>query len=414
MKKTLIKRIATCFASLYFLPFWHLQKLLKRDENLWLFGSTNSNTDSDNGYTFFEFVNKNYNNVKTVWVTQQPSVYERMRAEGYYNVEMSNSLKGKLACLRAGVCFISIGPTETNKKYINGIRQIVLWHSMAIKQIAYDMEAFHQKKMSKKETALTRFEKFCMPYLFNLNAECVFVTSEFFIPIFASAFKLPPEKVIPLGQPKNDAFFYETTEKLISHLNEKFKDPLKIIYMPTFRDDLRNSGKQFNPFDEFGFDTKGIMEMLERNNAVFLYKCHNHDGIVKVSNLSERFIILTPEKYHDPYTLLKDVDILVTDYSSVYFDFLLTKKPIILAPFDIDIYQAMRPFYYDYFENIEGCVVYNWNEFIKAIDEHKYFNPSDEVCRKFNKYQDGRSCERILGFMKSYLANSSNMRQKSV
>lgn len=402
MKKTFLTRIATCVASLPFLPFWHLEKLLKRDSNLWLFGSMNSDTDSDNGYTFFEYVNRHYKDVKTVWVTQQPSVYQRMRAAGYENVEMSNTCRGKRACLRAGICFISIGPTETNKRYINGIRQIVLWHSMPIKQIANDYESCLTKKMSKKEQFLRKLERRCMPYLYNLNAECVFVTSEFFKPYFASAFSLSPEKAIPLGQPKNDAFFYDTTENLISQLNEEFDKPLKIIYMPTFRDNLRNSGRQFNPFGGFGFDAERFVEMLEKKNAIFLYKCHNHDGVVNVASLSNRFILLTPEKYNDPYTLLKDVDILMTDYSSVYFDFLLTKKPIILAPFDLEEYQAMRPFYYDYLENIEGCVVNNWDEFISAIEEHKYFTPSEEVCRKFNKFQDGKSCERVLDYMKDH------------
>lgn len=400
MKKNSMIRIAQCLAALPFLPLWHLQKLLKRDKNIWLFGSSNFNTDSDNGYTFFEYVNKNYKDVKTVWVTQHPAVYKKMRANGYKNVEMSNTFKGRMACLRAGICFISTGPTETNKRFINGIQQIVLWHSMAIKQIGNDWDTYLQKSMNKKEKTLLRFEKFCMPYLHNMKAECVLVTSEFFIPYFASAFNLNPKKVLILGQPKNDVFFYDTTEILIHQLDEKYNHPLKIVYMPTFRDNLRNSGRQFNPFDGFGFDAERFSEMLEKKNVVFLYKCHNHDGIVNVANLSERFVLLTPEKYHDPYTLLKDIDILMTDYSSVYFDFLLTKKPIILAPFDLEEYQAMRPFYYDYLENIEGCVVNNWSEFIEAIDAHKYFTPSEEVCRKFNKFQDGKSCERVLDYMK--------------
>ncbi|MBQ3710708.1 MAG: CDP-glycerol glycerophosphotransferase family protein [Bacteroidales bacterium] len=412
MKASAIKRYLQCIAALPFLPFWHLQKKIKRDENLWLFGSSNNSTDSDNGYTFFKYVNENYKDVRTIWVTQQKSVYEKIKAEGYLNVAMSNSKKGRRACLHAGLCFISIGPTETNKRYINGIKQIVLWHSMPIKVIGNDFEALLQKNRSKQETRLLSFEKFCMPYLHNMKPACFFSTSEFFTPIITSAFGLSPDKICPLGQPKNDAFFYDATEDLITQINEKFDHPLKIVYMPTFRDNLRNSGKQFNAFDGFGFDKERFSEMLEKENVVFLFKCHNHDGFVQVDNISNRFILLTPDKYNDPYTLLKDIDILMTDYSSVYFDFLLTKKPIILAPFDLEKYQAQRPFYFDYSKNIEGCVVNNWNEFIEAIEGHKYLNPSDEVCRKFNKFQDGQSCERILEYVKDHFVNPSNKSQK--
>lgn len=408
MKKSSIVRLAQCVAALPFLPFWHLQKLLKRDEKLWLFGSANSSTDSDNGFTFFEYTTRNFKDVKTVWVTQQKSVYDEMRAKGFDNVEMSNTLKGKRACLRAGICFVTTGPTETNKRYINGSRQVFLWHSMPIKVIGKDWEAFLQKKRNKSEDFLLRLERLCMPYLYNMNAECAFITAEFFIPFISSAFGLAPERIIPLGQPKNDAFFSSDKERLIDQLDKQFNHPTKIVYMPTFRDDLRKAGKSFNPFNSFGFDAERFKEMLEKSNSVFLYKSHNHDGLVDVVNNNERFILLTPAKYHDPYTLLKDVDVLITDYSSVYFDFLLTKKPIILAPFDIQEYLATRPFYYDYYEHIEGCVCKNWGEVAEAIEQHKYFNPSEETCRKFNKFYDGHNCERILDYMKTHYIESND------
>lgn len=403
-----IKRAATCIAALPFLPFWYLQKLLKRDPNLWLFGSTNSNTDSDNCYTLFQYVNKNYKEVRTVWVTRQKSVYDRMKSEGYDNIEMSNTFRGKMACLQAGVELISVGPAETNKRYINGIRQFLFWHSMLLKIIGKDNEAFLQKNSGKKERFLHAFEHFSMPYLFNLKPERTFISSDFFNPMFASAFEIKPESILPIGQPRNDVFFSETTEDIINQINTKYNNPTKIIYMPTFRDNLRNEGKQFNPFNDYGFNPKAFTELLENNNIVFLYKCHNHDGMTDIENFSDRFILLTPEKYQDTYTVLKDVDILMTDYSGVYFDFLLTKKPIILAPFDIEEYQRMRPFYYDYYENIEGCVVHDWNEFIDAVKEHKYFFPSEKTCNKYNKFQDGNNCERILEYLKAYLQSDKS------
>lgn len=408
MKKNSIFRIAQCVAALPFLPFWHLQKCLKRDKNLWLFGSANNSTDSDNGFTFFDYVCHNFKEVKAVWVTQKKTVYDNLRAKGYNNVEMSNTIRGKRVCLRAGLCFVTTGPTETNKRYINGAFQLFLWHSMPIKIIGNDWEAYLRKKRSKKERFLLQLERFCMPYLYNMKADCAFITSEFFVPYICSAFGISPEQNIPIGQPKNDAFFADKKEKLISQLDSRFDHPTKIVYMPTFRDDMRNAGQQFNPFGGFGFDSEKFKEMLDKNNVVFLYKSHNHDGLVNVACNSERFIILTPEQYQDPYTLLKDVDLLITDYSSVYFDFLLTKKPIILAPFDIVAYQAMRPFYFDYYDQIEGCICRNWDEIIEAIKQRKYFEPSEETCRKFNKYQDGDNCKRILAYVKTHYMDAKN------
>ena len=404
MKKSAVIRVATCLLAWFFLPFWYLEKLFKRDSNLWLFGSMNNKTDSDNCFVFFKYLHDNHKDKKIVWVTRFKVVYDKLLALGY-NVMMANSREGKKACLKAGVAFISQGAAETNKKYINGIKQVFLWHGMPMKIIGCDAEKHENARISRTERALRRLEKFSLPYLFNNKPTLFISTSDFFAPIFASAFKINEKNVIPLGQPRNDVFFFNKSESIVNQLNIRFNNPLKIFFMPTFRDNLTASGKQFNPFDNFNFSAQKFNSFLEKNNVVCIYKGHNHEGIVNIFNqLGERFVIVSPQNCEDPYTLLKDIDILMTDYSSVYFDFLLLKKPVILATFDYDDYlKESRPFYFDYKKEIDGVKVNDWNEFMDVVENQRYYIPSEETCNKFHKFSDGKSSERLFNYLSENL-----------
>jgi CDP-glycerol glycerophosphotransferase len=100
--------------------------------------------------------------------------------------------------------------------------------------------------------------------------------------------------------------------------------------------------------------------------------------------------------YQDMYTLIKDVDILITDYSSIYFDYLLLRKPVILAPFDYKDYMASsRDFYFDYDTTIQGVRAYNWQELSQIIREKRYYFPAYAL-NALHFHKDGQSTKRIV------------------
>jgi CDP-glycerol glycerophosphotransferase (TagB/SpsB family) len=94
----------------------------------------------------------------------------------------------------------------------------------------------------------------------------------------------------------------------------------------------------------------------------------------------------------------------MTDYSSVYFDFLLLNKPIILTPFDKKEYLATsREMYFDYEKEIEGIRANDWNEVINILKEKKYYVPSKKTIDKFNEHQDGNSTKRVTDYIYSMI-----------
>ena len=123
----------------------------------------------------------------------------------------------------------------------------------------------------------------------------------------------------------------------------------------------------------------------------------------KQVSLNNRIISINDDMYDDLYRFLKDVDLLITDYSGMYFDFLLTRKPIILFPFDYEEYVSSRPIYFDY-NLLRAHKVYSWDSLMTAIEKREYSSPCEEEISFFHSYKDARSSERVCQKIKEMIS----------
>ena len=120
---------------------------------------------------------------------------------------------------------------------------------------------------------------------------------------------------------------------------------------------------------------------------------------------SERFINVIDNPLLDVYDLIKDTDILMTDYSSIYFDFLPLLKPVILTPFDFDSYtQNYRGQYYDYRQELPSIKAFNWNEVCDILEKKSYFPLTKAQTLKYHKYIDGNSSARLTEEIRKILS----------
>ena len=117
--------------SIFFIPLWHLQKLIKRDSKTWVFGSWNGEKYNDNSMYFFEYVNR-FTKIKAYWITKSKNVYKELKNRNF-NVEYANSFKGIYITLIAKYFFISWGKTDINNYFTNGGLLFNLWHGNPIK-----------------------------------------------------------------------------------------------------------------------------------------------------------------------------------------------------------------------------------------------------------------------------------------
>lgn len=376
------------------LPVWWFSSVRKRDPKTWVFGAWFGNSYSDNAKVMFEYVLSNHSDINAFWITSNSDVFHKLESEKK-PVVMKGTKQSKKVCAKAGFVFITQTAYEMESLYINGAKQVWLWHGMPLKKIGSDLT----HNLSAKE----KIHKFFPQN--NINKPDWFISlSHEWDPVLKKVY--PTKNVVVTGLPRNDLFFSKNTTPLIEQINQKFNNPLKVLYMPTFRDKQYSNKVSFNPFSMFGFSIDRFNSYLNESNTIFLYKGHYCDLLYQKGDTKQekRLIVLNESMYSDLYSLIKDADILMTDYSSVYFDFLLLNKPIILTPFDKEEYLATsREMYFDYEKEIEGIRANDWNDVISILKEKKYYVPSKKTIDKFNEHQDGNSTKRVTDLIYSMI-----------
>ena len=190
-----------------------------------------------------------------------------------------------------------------------------------------------------------------------------------------SAFLADQSKILKVGQPRNEMLM---DQKRCSKAREKIAEiagnhNVMILYMPTFRD---NSSKKFS-FSSIQDDIWGI---LERYDAVILEKQHYVDSIRTKECETTSFRIRNVESM-DSQELLAGADILITDYSSCFFDYTLRKKPIIHYIYDYENYKDKdRGLYFEKEYVLAGEAAFTNQELVRAI-ENAIQNPEISVDR---------------------------------
>jgi CDP-glycerol glycerophosphotransferase (TagB/SpsB family) len=156
------------------------------------------------------------------------------------------------------------------------------------------------------------------------------------------------------------AFFPE--RELINSINNQYE---KIIsWLPTQRNQFNKT--IVDVIKDSQLDLQKLNDYCRSKNFLFVIKAHFLD-FEKVSDITEKLDFVFVYPHADPYPLLKYTDILVTDYSSVFFDFLLVDRPIIFMCHDLKEYSDEVEFYYDFINLEIGPITNKWTEVYKYI-----------------------------------------------
>jgi len=214
------------------------------------------------------------------------------------------------------------------------------------------------------------------------------------------------------GYPRNDALFdvdwlASNQCDYLDNIKSKVSFEYVITYLPTWR---QFSEGDVDLFGGYGFEVSEAKQMLESLNAIFITKTHYGGKKLNLASRGElplRVYIPSDDELPDIYPLLKKTDILITDYSSVYFDYLLLNRPIIFAAFDIEEYTREKGFYYDYDEVTPGPKAKDWPEIfrlIREIIENDQWKEEREVtCKRFNKFRDNENSKRLFETIREIL-----------
>ena len=184
-----------------------------------------------------------------------------------------------------------------------------------------------------------------------------------------------------------------------------------IIYVPTFRQGYLNrmEGQPSNNLFYFeNFNKENFKKYLKENDILLVIKYHPSEEKLKKneSSLDDNIYHLTNKELInndlDLYEILPHTDLLITDYSSIYFDYLLMDKPVIFTPVDLEEYSKDRGFLlepYKYWTPGPKCKTQEvlQNEVLKSLCDNKYYKKEREQVKEiFHNYQDGKSTERVI------------------
>ena len=218
--------------------------------------------------------------------------------------------------------------------------------------------------------------------------------------IFRRAFLYDGE-ILQTGYPRNDILYAGERKPLVAEIKEELGIPREkkvILYAPTWRDD------EFYGHAKYKFSLKlDLQPMREQLGEEYVVLLRTHYFIADQIDLCAfDGFAYNVSKYDDIARLYIISDLLVTDYSSVFFDYANLRRPMLFFMYDLDKYKnVLRGFYMDVEEELPGPIVFDTQEIVDAVKnigdiEKKYEEKYNRFCEKYCAWEDGHATEKVV------------------
>ncbi|MEF3692772.1 MAG: CDP-glycerol glycerophosphotransferase family protein [Acholeplasmataceae bacterium] len=289
-----------------------------------------------------------------------------------------NSFKYFLISMRAKYWVASVNIErglnykKRNQVYLN------TWHGIPIKKIGNDV-------LGRRDFNFSKVNYFV-------------VSSDYEIPIYRRALKVRDNSFLRVGLPRNMELFEKKNEDFIQQLRIKLgigNDKRIILYAPTWRES-DDSGKSYTIKPPINLD---LWKNTLSNDFVVLFRLHPYTE--KALQIQFDSFCIDASNYPNLNELIILSDILITDYSSIAFDYALTGKPMLCFAYDFGEYKNRRGLYLDLETEFPGGVIQDQIMLLDRImqsDASTIFNKVDSFSNKYNHFFDNpaENCLKIL------------------
>lgn len=278
---------------------------------------------------------------------------------------------------------------------------IQTWHGTPLKKLALDMDDVFMSGESGIEEYKKNFEQ-------NVRTwDCLISQNPFSTAIFRRAFAFHGE-MLEIGYPRNDVLFRKNTDSDIRMLKETLGLPLDkkiLLYAPTWRDDEFSGANSYRFSPALSFED---MESALGDEYILIVKYHYLIMDAVDWSPYEGFIY-TFDQSRDIAELFLVADALITDYSSVMFDYSILGRPMYFFAYDLEKYRdKLRGFYFDYEQELPGPVsmtTAQLTEDIKVCRPEDYKERYRAFCEKYNNRDDGTACKKVCGLVRDFIEN---------
>ena len=340
-----------------------LKVFIRSDDKLILFNSFAGRKFDDSPKAIYEVmkVDPRFKDYKLVWAFHQPEKYdvpEKIKTDGfrYFITALSARVWVTNSSVERGLNF-----KGKNTFYLN------TWHGSPIKKMGADISSDNQSFGSKGET----------------HVDIMNTQSYFEADIFTKCFGIPRNHFIEVGLPRNDALS-DYSEEERNALRKRLGLPIDkkiILYCPTFREYEKDENLGVVLVPPMNLD-KWEKELREK--YVLLFRAHYE--VSKVMEVKENGFVRNVTDYPNLNDLMIVSDILISDYSSIFFDYSIMDKVMLHFTYDYDKYEEKRGMYFDIREYLPGAD--NEDDLISLLLKLDYPKEVDWTKSFRNKYMN--------------------------
>jgi CDP-glycerol glycerophosphotransferase len=369
-------------------------RLTRRDAGLWVFGSGSGL--GEGALALFRAVGSTK---RCVWLASSIGERDAARAAGMAS-ELKDSAEGYRLTLRAAVIVVTHGFGDVNRFATSGAYTVQLWHGIPLKHIQLDARVTFQSGVPGLGRALR------IAYRRSAQAiSLVPAASETAAERLRTAFGIPASRIVVTGDPRDDVVLTTTTADARAMV-ERASGPLAataILYAPTWRDG------ETDPAVPTADEWSRIDDWLAAHDATLVVRPHPHSvgdysaGIATTKHV----LLMTSSAVPEVNATLPAFDVLVTDFSSIAFDFSLLRRPIAFLAPDAEHYARSRGLYEPYERFSGGSAVTGWDALLtllgspQALDDLR--SHAIHLAATHHAYRDGQNTVRVLAELRSRL-----------
>lgn len=367
------------------LPYAFLSLFSKRNKKLIVFCAMHCETfDSNSKFIFLHFL-QNEPDYEVKFVINDDELREKLTQEYGSHFIDTRTKAGKKIALSAATWIVSWLDLPLGGMFLKSRRLVIhLGHGTPLKNIG----------LCEKDAS---FAKKVYYTIHKTNVSYSLASTDFIGEIISKCLNFSKKHILVSGQPRTDAIFNEPVP--FPELNQK---EYNILYAPTWR---QYSPLKLFPFEDF--NSEKLENFLTENNIHLWIRFHPAyeesipKDILSIKNIS----LFSAKKYTEVMDYINCFDSLITDYSSIYLDYMLLEKPIMFLPYDLEEYEKMIGFTMDYMENTPGPKPSTQQDFIKYLYDFK--NNSEEYVNEVRKLNlklncnSKTNCKDLADFIKS-------------
>lgn len=373
---------AKCKRYLYEKVFSKMKML----EDTVIFESFFGKSYSDSPKYIFEYMNENYpGKYKYIWV----NAGKKLKLP--YPAKQMKRFSFKYFFYMARAKYIVFNGRQP-QYFIKRKGNVFLetWHGTPLKKLVFDMEDVTTASPLYKEQF----------YIQTRSWDYLVAPNQFSEDVFRHAF-MYDGKMLETGYPRNDILYRKDKESLMRQIKEELhlpQDKKVILYAPTWRDD------EFYGHAKYKFTLHLDLEKMQKElGEDYILLLRTHYFIADQLDLSQYDgFAYNLSKYDDIARLYLISDILITDYSSVFFDYANLRRPMLFFTYDLEKYRSvLRGFYIDVEEELPGPMLMTTEEVIQAVNdigqvEKKYQEKYQQFCDKYCAWEDGTATKKVV------------------